>query len=89
MNSKESIKEAGFDKDLEVIFLIHDFTANGEAGWIKHFAVNFLNVGKCNLISVDWQAGAEPPFNQAISNARVVSLECAAFISMLKVYSIC
>lgn len=38
-----------------------------------------------NLISVDWEAGAEPPFQQAIANARVVSLEIIEFMNVLKV----
>lgn len=38
-----------------------------------------------NVISVDWEGGAEPPYDQAISNARVVALEAIAFIETLKV----
>lgn len=37
------------------------------------------------MISVDWEAGAEPPFDQAIANARVVALEIIVFINMLLV----
>lgn len=36
MTAKESsIEMAGFAKGQPVIFLIHDFTANGFTGWIK------------------------------------------------------
>lgn len=38
-----------------------------------------------NVISVDWQRGAEPPYDQAIANARVVALEISHFIKELKV----
>lgn len=36
-------------------------------------------------MSVDWEAGAEPPYAQAVSNARVVALEIVAFIKTIKV----
>lgn len=38
-----------------------------------------------NIISVDWQRGAEPPYDQAIANARVVALEIINFLKQLKV----
>lgn len=38
-----------------------------------------------NLISVDWQRGAEPPFDQAIANARLVALEILILMKELKV----
>lgn len=38
-----------------------------------------------NIISVDWQRGAEPPYDQAISNARVVALEIINIIKEIKV----
>lgn len=41
-----------------------------------------------NVVSVDWQRGAEPPYDQAIANARVVALEIIQFIRQLKVNSI-
>lgn len=40
---------------------------------------------KLNVVSVDWQRGAEPPFDQAISNARLVALEVAKLIKTLQV----
>lgn len=39
----------------------------------------------CNVVSVDWESGAEPPYDQAIANARVVALEAIALIRSLKV----
>lgn len=39
----------------------------------------------CNVVSVDWESGAEPPYDQAIANARVVALEAIALITKLKV----
>lgn len=39
-----------------------------------------------NVISVDWEAGAEPPFPQAVANARVVALEIIAFIKAIRVH---
>ncbi|GLV34331.1 uncharacterized protein CBL_00259 [Carabus blaptoides fortunei] len=67
-----------------VMILIHDFTTNGYTGWIKHMALQIFALNKYNVISVDWQAGAEPPFQQAISNARVVAREAQFLIKTLK-----
>lgn len=38
-----------------------------------------------NVVSVDWQRGAEPPYDQALANARVVALEIIHLIRELKV----
>ncbi|XP_022917550.2 pancreatic lipase-related protein 2-like isoform X1 [Onthophagus taurus] len=80
----DTAKVAGY-KDCGCLkLLVHDFTASGHAGWIKHMAKAFLVVNPCNVVSVNWEAGAEPPFDQAIANARVVALEIYAFIRMLQ-----
>ncbi|XP_065173776.1 pancreatic triacylglycerol lipase-like isoform X2 [Atheta coriaria] len=84
MNMKrESIEVAGFKTGTCTIFVIHDFTSNGYTGWIKHLVLAFTKKTDCNIISIDWQAGAEPPFEQAIANARVVALETKLFITLL------
>lgn len=38
-----------------------------------------------NVISVDWESGAEPPYAQAVANARVVALELEALLKLLTV----
>lgn len=38
-----------------------------------------------NIVSVDWEPGAEPPYAQAVANARVVALEIILFIKALTV----
>ncbi|XP_017780095.1 PREDICTED: inactive pancreatic lipase-related protein 1-like [Nicrophorus vespilloides] len=81
---KETVEVAGFRKGTCTIFIIHDFTSNGYTGWIKHIVVALSRKTDCNVISIDWQAGAEPPLEQALSNARVVALEAKMFITMLK-----
>ncbi|KAK4875939.1 hypothetical protein RN001_012361 [Aquatica leii] len=68
----------------KIVLLIHDFTSNGLTGWIKHVAALYLIKEQVTVVSVDWQAGAEPPFEQAISNARVVALEIIAFLKDVK-----
>lgn len=42
-----------------------------------------------NVVSVDWQRGAEPPYDQAIANGRVVALEVIHLIRELKVRFLC
>ncbi|KAF5281605.1 hypothetical protein FQR65_LT02925 [Abscondita terminalis] len=66
----------------KLVILIHDFTSNGFTGW--HLAAVYIEQGDITVASVDWQAGAEPPFEQAISNARVVALEIIAFLKDAK-----
>lgn len=102
----ETVEISGYKMGGATIFLIHDFTSNGQTGWIKvnkfvslhyfyyffvlwisqHISVALLRKGKYNIISIDWEGGAEPPFAQAISNARVVALEAIVFINNLKVF---
>lgn len=61
--------------------------------WFFTLKANFQHISKvlksrtkkCNIISVDWHAGAEPPYDQAIANARVVALEIIYFLKFLKV----
>uniref|UniRef100_A0A1Y1L6B6 Lipase domain-containing protein n=1 Tax=Photinus pyralis TaxID=7054 RepID=A0A1Y1L6B6_PHOPY len=77
-----SFSECG--KHPNLIVLIHDFTSNGRTGWIKHIASTLLQSSSPSIISVDWQAGAEPPFEQAVSNARVVALEAISLLKSLK-----
>ncbi|KAJ8930376.1 hypothetical protein NQ314_016826, partial [Rhamnusium bicolor] len=51
----------------------------------SHLTTTMLsNSPDVNIISVDWQRGAEPPYDQAISNARVVALEIIALLKELK-----
>ncbi|XP_056635328.1 pancreatic triacylglycerol lipase-like [Diorhabda sublineata] len=82
---ESSIRESEFRNDSELMILIHDFTANGYTGWIKHLAKTiFIHSIDTNLISVDWQRGAEPPYDQAVANARVVALETISLIKELQ-----
>lgn len=43
-----SITSAGYNKNSDIIILIHDFTANGYTGWIK---VSFSAIVTCKNIS--------------------------------------
>ncbi|KAF2885132.1 hypothetical protein ILUMI_21034 [Ignelater luminosus] len=79
---KESLSLSGYKKDKGLILLIHDFTSNGRTGWVKHIVTSLTT--KLNIVSVDWEAGAEPPFEQAIANARVVALEIKAFVEAVQ-----
>lgn len=63
--------------------LIHDFTSNGMTGWIKHAVKSLLKIEAGNVISVDWTGGAEPPYEIAVQNARIVALEVALLLENL------
>lgn len=43
------------------------------------------NKAPISVVSVDWSAGAEPPYALALANARVVALEIINFFKRLKV----
>ncbi|XP_026481239.1 pancreatic triacylglycerol lipase-like [Ctenocephalides felis] len=69
---------------MPVRMIIHDFTSSGFTGWIKHLAHALIDVPNSgNVISVNWEEGAEPPYTQAIGNARLVALEIIHFVEML------
>nr|CAH7722073.1 unnamed protein product [Callosobruchus chinensis] len=81
----KSLKSSGFKKSSDLMLLIHDFTSNGYTGWVKNLAkVAFGQSEDFNIISVDWQRGAEPPYDLAISNGRVVALEVIFLLKELK-----
>ncbi|CAH1154323.1 unnamed protein product [Phaedon cochleariae] len=80
-----SMKAAGFNNASQLMIIIHDFTGNGYSGWIKNLAFTMIkNALDYNLVSVDWQRGAEPPYDQALANSRVVALEIIALLKELK-----
>ncbi|XP_066245218.1 pancreatic lipase-related protein 2-like [Euwallacea similis] len=86
-SDRQSLDSAGFIPGIFLFLLIHDFTSNGYTGWIKHISqVLKTRTKKCNIISVDWHAGARPPYDQAIANARVVALEIVFMLKFLKEY---
>ncbi|XP_018325665.1 pancreatic triacylglycerol lipase-like isoform X2 [Agrilus planipennis] len=80
----QSLEKSRFDGKSDIIILIHDFTSNGYTGWIKHISASILSDHKRNVIAVDWQSGAEPPYEQAVANARVVALEIIALLNCIK-----
>ncbi|XP_060529259.1 pancreatic triacylglycerol lipase-like isoform X2 [Cylas formicarius] len=80
----KSIKGSGFIKNEILYILIHDFTSNGYTGWIKHISEILLARKYVNVVSIDWRHGAEPPYDQAVANARVVALEIINLIKVLR-----
>ncbi|CAG9766413.1 unnamed protein product [Ceutorhynchus assimilis] len=80
-----ALQNAGYIQGKFLFILLHDFTSNGYTGWIKHITkVLKSRTVECNVISVDWHAGSEPPYDQAIANARVVALEVTHFLKFLR-----
>ncbi|KAF7263927.1 hypothetical protein GWI33_000899 [Rhynchophorus ferrugineus] len=83
--NEKSIKTSGYKQNEGIFLLIHDFTSNGFSGWIKHLSkVLFQVIPNCNILSVDWRHAAQAPYDQAIANSRVVSLEVINMIRVLK-----
>lgn len=79
-----TINISAYDVHRPLKMMIHDFTSSGYTGWIKHIcqAIMEQNV-TANLVSVNWEEGAEPPYIQAIGNALLVSLEIDNFLGTL------
>jgi len=52
---------------------------------LKTMAANLLQYGDYNVITVHWDGGAFVNYVQAVANIRLVALEIALLIKILKV----
>ncbi|CAG2108845.1 unnamed protein product [Medioppia subpectinata] len=65
--------------DLKII--IHGYLEHGFQSWIKDMSIELLSKSDYNIISIDWMIGANPPYTQAVANARLVA---AIAVQLLK-----
>ena len=51
---------------MKIKFLVHGFLSNTEKSWIAKMKDELLKLEDCNVITVDWSQGAQPPYTQAV-----------------------
>ena len=73
-----------FDTRKTTHFIVHGFTADGSRNWMKAMRMAFLLKYDCNVIVVDWGAGAQHPYNQAVANTRTTSAMLGQLISQMQ-----
>ncbi|XP_076034298.1 pancreatic lipase-related protein 2-like [Oratosquilla oratoria] len=65
----------------------HGYLSYGEVGWIKLLVGELLRSDDCNVVVVDWGAGARPPYAQSVANIRLVGHQLGYLIYSLYYYA--
>lgn len=71
--------------DVRTFFVVHGFNDKTTNAWVQDLKDALLERLECNVVLVDWAAGAQASRNylQAASNTRVVGAELARLAAML------
>ncbi|KAL6257487.1 hypothetical protein P5V15_011057 [Pogonomyrmex californicus] len=83
IDSFETIREAPFNNKNNVYFIIHGFLDNGDKTWVLRMMKELLLREDCNVVIVNWIAGAGPPYTQAVANTRLVGAMTARLAAQL------
>lgn len=84
-NDAIDIKRSHFNETKETKFIIHGYRDDGRETWVTNMKDALLDKEDVNVISVDWERGADKEnYNQAAANTRVVGALIAQFITALK-----
>ncbi|XP_035226886.1 pancreatic lipase-related protein 2-like isoform X3 [Stegodyphus dumicola] len=84
-DNETSIRESGFNANHSTRFIIHGYQENPlHDAWVLILMREFLNYNDTNVVIVDWSAGSQAPYIQAVANARVVGAEIARMVNALK-----
>ena len=68
-----SITSSHFNVSLATKIIIHGFGSSCRKIWPREMRLSFLLVEDCNVICVDWEAGAvDPNYVRAAVNTRLV-----------------
>ena len=68
-----SITSSHFNVSLATKIIIHGFGSSCKKIWPREMRLSFLLVEDCNVICVDWEAGAvDPNYVRAAVNTRLV-----------------
>ena len=82
-----SITSSHFNVSLATKIIIHGFGSSCKKIWPREMRLSFLLVEDCNVICVDWEAGAvDPNYVRAAVNTRLVGKQ-VAFSFLLDVLS--
>ncbi|GBM23928.1 Pancreatic lipase-related protein 2 [Araneus ventricosus] len=84
-DNETSIRESGFNPNHTTRFIVHGYQENPlHDAWVLIMMKEFLNQNDTNVMIVDWSKGSQPPYIQAVANARVVGAEIARMVNALK-----
>jgi len=76
-----SIKRSHFSAQRKTKIIVHGFTDFGGDLWLVNMMKAFLIKDDFNVIRVDWQKGARPPYMQATANTRLIGAEIARLVN--------
>ncbi|XP_070153507.1 pancreatic lipase-related protein 2 isoform X2 [Polyergus mexicanus] len=79
----ETIRETPLNKKNNFYFIIHGFLDNGDKTWVLRTMKELLLREDCNVMIVNWLAGAGPPYTQAVANTRLVGAMTARLAAQL------
>lgn len=79
----ETIRETPLNKKNNFYFIIHGFLDNGDKTWVLRMMKELLLREDCNVMIVNWLAGAGPPYTQAVANTRLVGAMTARLAAQL------
>lgn len=79
----ETIREAPLRNQSNLYLIIHGFLDNGDKTWVMRTMRGLMLREDCNVVIVNWIAGAGPPYTQAVANTRLVGAMTARLASQL------
>lgn len=71
------------EKKSRTFIVTHGFIEHSRKFWVQPMIDALLNRTDSNVIFVDWEKGAEYPFNQAFGDSRIIAVEIAKLIEVL------
>lgn len=76
----DSFADSKFDSTRPTMFIIHGYLEHGYLKWVLDMSTELLTKDNYNVIVVDWGQAAQPPYTQAVANARMVGALVADMI---------
>ncbi|KAL4236540.1 hypothetical protein ACF0H5_004925 [Mactra antiquata] len=81
-SSGATMESSGFSTSRNTKIIVHGFTHNAHRAWVQNMTKELLIAGDFNVIAVDWQHGADLPYEQATANTRVVGAQIARLVQV-------
>jgi len=83
-NNITTVAESHFNASSPTKIIIHGFGSSCDKIWPREMRLSFLAVESCNVICVDWAAGAvDPNYVRAAVNTRLVGKQVALLIDSI------
>lgn len=79
----ETIRTSPLKDKTNLYLIIHGFLDNGDKTWVLRVMKELLLREDCNVVIVNWLAGAGPPYTQAVANTRLVGAMTARLMAQL------